>query len=123
MKIEGRGETSTFWYNALMKITFLSRVIAAVGLEIEEGNELAREHVSLFDEDPPVQAQPFSTVQVLLHPSPLTVLPSSQARTYLLLSPQVYLQKLEKMLFVVDELREKPEEQDVQIVLVKQFKQ
>lgn len=79
--------------------------------------------MSLLDEDPPVQVQPTYAVQVLLHPSPETVLPSSQASTNLLPSPQVYLQKLEKMLLVEDELREKPEEQDVQIVLVKQFRQ
>lgn len=106
-----------------MKITFFSIVMAAVGAAVEEEKGPTREHVSLFDDEPPVQTQPPSTVQVLLHPSPLLVLPSSQARTYRLPSPQVYLQELEKMLLVRDELREKPEEQEVQMELVKQFRQ
>lgn len=106
-----------------MKITFFSKVMLAVEAEVDEGNGFTREHVSLVDAEPPVQTQPFSKVQELLQPSPLLVFPSSQARTYRLPSPQVSLQKLEKILFVVDEFRENPEEQEVQIELVKQFKQ
>ena len=51
------------------------------------------------------------------------MLPSSQARTYRFPSPQVSLQKLENTLLVVEELSENPEEQEVQMELVKQFKQ
>lgn len=40
VKFAGRGVASTFWYNALMKITFLRRVIAAVGVEVEDGKVL-----------------------------------------------------------------------------------
>lgn len=106
-----------------MKITFFSRVMLEVGAEVDVENGFTREHVSLVDAEPPVQAQPFYTVQVLLQPSPLLVFPSSQARTYRLPSPQVSLQKLEKILLVVDEFRKNPEEQEVQIELVKQFRQ
>lgn len=95
----------------------------AVGAEADERKGFKSEHVSLLEDEPPVQVQPFSTVQVLLQPSPLLVFPSSQARTNRFPSPQVYLQKVEKMLLFVDELREKPEVQEVQIELVKQFKQ
>lgn len=41
-----------------MKITFFRRVMAAVGAEVDEENGFTREQVSLFDAEPPVQAQP-----------------------------------------------------------------
>ena len=39
---------------------------------------------------PPAQLHPFYTSHWSLHPSPLTVLPSSQAYSYLFPSPQIY---------------------------------
>jgi hypothetical protein len=52
--------------------------------------------VSLLFGDPAEQKKPTYILQSLEQPSPLTLLPSSQARVNLLPSPQIYRQSEEE---------------------------
>lgn len=77
--------------------------------------------VSLELCEPPMQVHPASTEQVLLQPSPLMVFPSSHVKMNRLPSPHISLQELANPdAVIVPWAREKPLEQPVQMLLVKQ---